>query len=347
MKAMSRGSCAWAALAIVCFLGCDIISDDCDDRPFLPQLKRVMYWGYVSADHWEANQGVEIGNVYHPVWHAEDRIFVHTARVVHGEGAVGIFNVMIDPATWAFRGIRTLASPHVSRDYDYEPSTGDFALTFSFTPVDIQTIWARAAGDSLEAGATIRDASWYPLCARFVDADAMVLYAHNPATSINGFYFVSREESDLDSLLYSVDLSEADARGFDVTAGTLCFGETDLSGRPKAVIRVIDITSDPNPRYVTTLDAVFVSACVHPNGTCAIISVYDPRRPGNVVGLVDLESGAFTEINIHTRPCAFPIADYASWNPDGDAFAFSASAFNGEGALYPRQLWVRHSVACP
>lgn len=288
-----------------------------------------------------------MGDIYHPVWYAEDRIFVRTGRFDHGEFVAGIFDVAIEPATRAFRGIRAFAFPEVIRDYDYDVSTGDFALTFSFTSSDIQTVWARAEGDSLIAGDTIRDAGWYPLCARFVaEGGGLVLYAHDPSTSINGFYFSSRDGSGEDSLLYAVELTVADARGFDIAGGRLCFGQSDFSGPVKTTITVIDIVGDHTPRVVTTLNGVFMSASVHRAGTCAIISVDDFGLPGSVVGLLDFDTGSFTIVSTRTRGCGFPIADFASWNPAGNAFAFSASSFDGEGGLFPRQLWIRNSVVC-
>ncbi|HEX5130861.1 MAG TPA: hypothetical protein VFX92_00090 [Candidatus Krumholzibacteria bacterium] len=306
-----------------------------------------MYWGVVAADQWEANKGDEIGNIFHPVWHSADGIFVQTGRVDDGVGVAGIFDVAIDPVTHIYRGFRTLAFSGVIRDYDYDSSTGDFAITYSNTPDDIQTVWARAVGDSLVVGDTILDASWFPLSARFVSpGGGLVVYAHHPSTSVNGFYYVSKSAPSSDSLLYAIELSVPDARGFDIAGGTMCFGQTGLPGAAASTISVIDLAGNKTPRTVAVLEGAFVSAGVHATGACAVVSVDDFTRPGSVVWLLDLTSGSFTELNVRTRPCGFVTADFTSWNPAGDAFAFSGSGFDGEGGQYPRQLWVKRLAAC-
>lgn len=340
--------CASGAAGIPWTVSCDSTTgDDGCEEPVSRNLQRIMYWGYVAADHWEPNQGVEIGNIYHPVWYADDSIFVHTSKVDRGVAVVGIFNVAIDPATRSFRSVESHAFADVIRDYDYDASTGDLAITYSRAPSDIQSAKARVVGDSLVLGAVIRDAAWFPLSARFLSTgDEIVVYAHDPATMVNGFYYVSMTSPSSDSLLHAVDLSVAEARGFDIAAGIMCFGQTNPSGT-NSTISVIDLDGSPSVRAVATLGGAFVSANVHPAGSCAVVSVNDFSEPGSVVGLLDLTSGGFTRLDVKARPCAFPMADFASWNPRGDAFAFSSAAFDGEGGQYPRQLWLRSRITCP
>lgn len=348
MNARSR-VCTGVLIGTLSVAACDSSTDGgrCEDDSISPNLKRIMYWGEVEPDHWEPNQGIEAGGIFHPVWYADDSILVHTGKLDHGVDVVGIFNVAIDPATYSFRGVESYAFADVIRDYDYDPPTGDFAITFSKTPSDIQTVSARVAGDSLVAGNTILDASWFPLAARFVSsADEIVAYAHDPSTLINGFYYVSRISPSSDSLLHAIDLSVSDARGFDIAAGTMCFGRTDLAGGGMSTISVINLNGDQTPRIVATLKGAFVSASVHPAGSCAVVSVSDLSEPGSVVGLLDLASGSFTRLDVQTRPCTFATADFASWNPTGDAFSFSAGGFDGEGGEFARQLWGRRSSSC-
>ena len=338
-------------IGIASFLGalsCDLSTDGDGCGDLIPtHLRRVMYWGYVTAEHWEANKGVEIGNIYYPLWYADDKLFVHTAKVDHGTSIVGLFNVAIDPTTYAFRSVKSFALAHVIRDYDYDPSTGDFAITYSRTPNDIQSALARAVGDSLVLGTAIRDAAWFPLAARFTSiGDGILIYAHDPSTMVNGFYHVSRTSPSSDSLLYAVELTVAEARGFDIAAGIMCFGETNVGSGISSTISIVDLNGDRSVKTVATLKGAFASASVHPTGSCAIVSLSDLGEPGSIVGVLDFESGGFTKLSVKTRPCAFAVADFATWNPRGDAFAFSAAGFNGEGAEYPRQLWLRFDTEC-
>ena len=335
------------ALAVTTLSSCGSVNgnDGCDDQ-ISASLKRTMFWGGVSPDHWEANRGDEIGDILRPLWHAEDSIFVHTARIDHGTDIVGIFDVAIDPATRSFRGFRAYAFANVIRDYDYDPITRDFALTFSHAPDDIQTSYARAVGDSLVIGESIKDVTWFPLSARFSEAgNGLYIYAHDPSTLVNGFYFVSRQNPAEDSLVHAVELTVPDARGFDVAAGMLCFGQTDLTGSVHTTVFVIQLGALGGPRAVATFEGAFVSASVRPEGTCAILSL-DDLVSGNVVGLLDLTTGGFTKLNVQTRPCTHPVADFASWSPNAGSFAFSAGAFNSEGAIFPRELWIKTSVTC-
>lgn len=345
---ISRGVLS-LTLAAASLLACDSVTDSDGGFKNLisPNLLRVMYWGYVAADHWEPNSGVEIGNIFHPVWFADDSIFVHTAMLDHGVDVVGIFSVAMDPATRSLRRVQSYAFAGTIRDYDYDVTTRDFVLTFSETPGEIKAARARLSGDNLVLTDDVRDESWFPLCARFdANGDGIFLYAHDPATLINGFYFASRNNPSQDSLVHAVELGVAEARGFDVAGGVLCFGQTDFTGAAKTTISVVDLSVLGAPRLVATLPGAFISASVHPAGTCAIIALNDMSLPGDVVGLLDLHSGLFTKLDVRTRVGAAPIADFASWNPTANAFAFSGAGFNGEGALYPRQLWIRASTFC-
>ena len=341
--------CLFPALLLLpalTLLECDKPTDTggCDE-PISRDLTRVMYWGEVSGDHWAPNTGYEIGEIRQPVWYANDGIFVRSRRINHGVDENGIFSVAIDPQKNSFVAVHVLTFPDVIRDFDFDATTGDFALTFSRTPNDIQTVLARASGTTFVVVDTILGSSWYPLSARFAK-DGMYLYAHDPSTLVNGFYFASLSTPEEDSLLYATSLSVTDARGFDSGSGIVCFGKTDpVDGT--TTISVISVANDQGPRSVATLPGAFVSACISPSGSCAVICLEGLEQPGSVVGLLGLATGRFARLNVRTRPCGFVTADFASWSPSGKVFAFSAGGFDSEGGVFPRQLWAKVNAVCP
>jgi hypothetical protein len=330
----------------VAFVACDSVTDGggCDEQPISRYLKRIMYWGTVAAGQDEPNQGTETGDIYQPIWHRPDRILVRTARVDAGAVVRGIFEVSVDSLTQSFQGVSTFAFPFLIRDFDYDPATAEFAVTFSRDPVNIQTVRALAIEPSLVVVDTVLNESWYPRAARYAEGGGLFVYARSPVTQAAGFYFLANPPLSVDSLLYAVDLSIPDARGFDVAAGELCFGVTNGL---ETQVSVIDLAGDRQPRKLATIDGSFVSVCVNPSGTCAVVSteVFAPD-PGSIVGILDLATGSFSRVDVRTRLCGFVIADFASWDPAGKMFAFSASGFTGESQVYPRQLWARRNVSC-
>jgi hypothetical protein len=174
----------------------------------------------------------------------------------------------------------------------------------------------------------------------------LVDYAPTPATQVSGFYYVSDSMSGSDSLIHSIGLLPSDARGFDVAGGKLCFGFTDATYNTQ--FYVIDLLDSQTPRRVGEIEGSFVSVGIDPTGSCAIVSTEVIRpEPGSIVGIVDLQAESYRRIDVRTRPCSFMTADFASWNPQSGAFAFSAGGFTGEGDVFPRQLWIKRGIDCP
>ncbi len=342
LRAIAAASCA------IHLMGCDSPTSggsDCDDEAISSHLKQVLYWGYVSATEDQPNQGTEIGSIRQPVWGHPDRIYVNTGQMDAGTFVRGIYEIEVDSVSYSFKQYKPFEFPYLIRHFDYEPSTDRMAVTFSRDAVNIQTVIAQGVEPTLVVNDTLVSSSWFPRAARFVDGGGVIAYASNPTTQTKGFYFFSVPAGD-DSLVIAVDLSIGDARGFDVSGGTMCFGVTSDS-IDQTTIKVIDLDGDRLLRDVRVLSGQFVSASVDPTGSCAVVSVevFVPT-PGNRVGIVNLTTGAFAELDVRTRPCGFVIADFPDWSPSGNAFAFSGAAFTGEGDRFPRKLWAWRDAIC-
>lgn len=327
--------------------GCDGPLGTGGDDAISTSLVHVLHWGRVSAVQDEPNAGeYTSGDIRQPVWYRPDCLFVRTEHLDDGAYVRGISAVTVDPVTFAFRGIDTLAFPFLLRDFDYNPVTDEFVLTFSRDPSNIQTVRARGESSALVVVDTVLGEAWLPRGARFVEPDgALVVYATDPATQVAGYYQVSNPPAPADSLIVAVELPPSEARGFDVAAGVLCMGRSDESSNTE--VSVVDLNGDRVARVVRVLAGEFRSIGLDPAGSCALVATerFD-QDPGARVAVLDLASGSFAEVDVQTRPGTFAIADFASWNPAGGAFAFSASGFTGEQAVFPRELWVRRSVAC-
>jgi hypothetical protein len=330
-------------------LACDSPDDTtaCLRLPISPQLKPVMYWGFVSGRQWEPNQGGKIGDIYQPIWYAADKILVNTGRLDNGVFVRGIFEVSIDPGTGAFRSVQPFAFPEPIKDYDYDVTTGRFLITYFASPSSFQTVHAHVEGQTLAVSDTVLDSAWNPQCARFVDNGSAIVFARNPSDMVWGFYYVDSGMQTQDSLVLAPSLGTlADARGWDIAGRKLCFGSTDVNAY-QSTITTVDLSGDRIPRVIAELEGAFASARVNSAGTCAIVCREDLRVPGSVVVLIDLDTGQRTKVDIQIAPCLFPVADFAGWGPGDSAFTFSAGGFSGEQDELPRQLWINEKAICP
>jgi hypothetical protein len=194
---------------------------------------------------------------------------------------------------------------------------------------------------------TVLGEAWLPRGARFAGpGGALVVYATDPGTQTAGYYYVSNPPAPEDSLIVAINLLPEEARGFDIAAGRMCFGRTDASFNTE--LSLVDLSGDRVSRVVKTLEGEFRSVGLDPAGSRAIVATdFILQGSGARVGILDLDTGNFSPVDIRTRQNTFPIADFAFWNPLGTAFAFTASGFNGEGAVFPRELWVRRDVVVP
>lgn len=107
----------------------------------------------------------------------------------------------------------------------------------------------------------------------------------------------------------------------------------------------LDLAHNSGARRVASFGADFASATLNSSGTCAIVCINE--YPEELVGVLNLATGAFTKLDIRSYRAFFSTAESPSWNPDETAFAFSASGWSGEGDVLPRELWVRTAPPCP
>jgi hypothetical protein len=338
------------ALASVVALSCDSVTDnggDCDHK-VSSSLKRVMYWGTVSADQDEPNQGIGAGDIFQPIWYRNNRILIRSVRADKGVLVRGIFEVSIDSLSLDFKGVDTYAFPFLIRDFDYDATLQEFAIVFSRSADDIQVVRAQRAGSNLAVIDTLLGQSWHPRSARYDQAGGGVFaYATSPITQVSGFYYVSTPGTS-DSVVVPIVLPISDVRGFDVSNGRICYGVTTDSNGFETQIWLRDFHNNQNPQLLAHFPGVFVSATLNATATCAIVSTeVTGKSPGVVVRTVDMSSGASKLVDVKTHACGFAIADFSSWNPGETSFAFSASAFTGEGDVFPRELWLRTGAECP
>jgi hypothetical protein len=337
------------ACVVAVILACDSVNGHSDcDKPVSSNLKKIMYWGTVSADQDEPNQGMGAGDIFQPIWYRTDRILIRSARVDKGVLVRGIFEVSIDSLSLDFKSVDTYAFPFLIRDFDYDATSQEFAIVFSRSANDIQVVRARRVGSNLAVVDTVLGQSWHPRSARYEQAGGdLIAYASNPITQVSGFYYVNTPGTS-DSVIVPILLPISDARGFDTANGKICYGVTTDSNGFETQIWLRDFRGNQNPVLLAHFPGAFVSATLNATATCAIVSTeVTGKSPGVVVRIVDLLSGASQPVDVKTHPCGFVIADFSSWSPSETSFAFSASAFTGEGDVFPRELWARRNTACP
>lgn len=339
-------------LALV-WTSCDSPADGeggCSD-PISTDLQRIMYWGLVSPTQDEPNKGTPSWNIWEPNWYQQDKILIRSVRLDNNVVIKGIFEVTIDPVTHEFQAVEALAFPYEIRNYDYNPETMQFVVTFSQTANDYQIVRAQASGANLAIIDTLLDNSWTPLRSRFIgNQPGVIAYAQNPLLDTWGFHFVSESQTAEDSLIFAVELSLNEALAFDVQDSVLVFGR-EASDPKKTEVFVLDVGHGDAPRSVGLLEGDLVSIAVNLAGTLAIVSLVagpgSSSYPNYLAYVIDLSSGRHERLDLKTNPCGFAAADFASWSPIEMSFAFSGGAFSGEGSLSPRQLWVKRGVPDP
>jgi hypothetical protein len=292
-------------------------------------------------------------NIRLPQWYVGDRVFIVSSILVDGETVRGVFDVEIDPATYSFRSVTPVTFPHLVFGFDYENVTDEFLVTYSEAPGLMAVTRAERVDSILQVTDVVADNSWMPDGARGTgDGTGAIVYGTDPTTQIRGFHRLTWSPTPTDSLVFAIDLSPSDGRGFDVWNNQVAFGVTSgsFASARTAILLLKTRTSDP-PYVVADLKGNFVAAAIDPSGACVAVChqiVGDPyTEPGDRVTIVSLADGSATPVSIKVRPCTFSIADFVSWSPSGNALAVSAGSFTGEGGSYPRELWVRTAVACP
>jgi hypothetical protein len=298
----------------------------------------------VSAIQDKPNQGVDLtGDIRQPIWYRTDGIFVRTEHLESGRYVRGVSDVSLD-AEGRYDGVLTFEFPHLIRDFDYSPTEHEFVVTFSRSANHVETVRASPVGLALAVVDTVLGTAWLPRAARYLGSTGNVLcYATSPDSLISGFY-VSGASVAPDSLVVRVDLSIGEARGCDVGEALICLGET-VAGPTRTEVSVIDLRGDLARRTISTLEGSFVSVALNEADRCAIVAteVFYPD-PGAKMHLVNLADGSAVSVDVRTQRCACVLADFASWAPDGTAFAFSSGGFTGEGDVSARQLWVRTRI---
>jgi hypothetical protein len=238
-------------------------------------------------------------------------------------------------------------------NFDYVDATGDFVITYLTGPSLSVVGRAQVAESALQVTDTIAGEDWHPLGARAAgSATELVVYGVNPATTVAGFYRKSPGMALQDSLVVAINLSPTDGMGFEVSGDNLYFGLTTGSyGAAKMLLLCKDMSNGSDPTVLAHLSGGFVSVGINNVGTCAVVSRYvwsdGETLPGNRVDIINLLTGEHHSVDVRTRPCGFVAADFAGWNPNGDAIVFSGSGFDGEVGATPRELWIRTATGCP
>ena len=332
-----------AAAGLLFLLGsCSSPSDEgddgCTDLGVSKDLVRVMYWGEVTPGEYRPNQGFPTSFVRMPLWYRDDAILVYTAAFFGGPMVRGIFEVKINPQTYSLVGVEPAHFPYPILTFDYLASSEQLLLAYTTSAGIFEVALARVQGADIVSDSVIVDASRVPWSAQADGSGRIVYYS---AGASPGFF-----EAGTDSLLLSLILTPTDALGFDCTADTLYFGQTigAYSAARSAVLHK-DLSTDNPPVVFADLEGEFVSVRADAKGrvlACTYFWGDTDTPPGSRVYQVDVTSGTthLLDTRTHASGCRFVISDFASWSPDGSAFAFSASSFSGEQDLWPRSLWV-------
>ncbi|HEX5132040.1 MAG TPA: hypothetical protein VFX92_06095 [Candidatus Krumholzibacteria bacterium] len=328
------------------FLSCDSPGDGGKVSPLSGDLIRVMYWGNVSPVQDEANFGTPTGNVRYPQWYSPDAILVVSAKLEDPGVVRGLFDVRIDPATRAYKSVTPYSFGHVVRNFDTHPAGGEMLVTMSVDPMSLQTVRCILAAPSLAVVDTVVDGSWLPVCTRYAGpSTGIATYALTPPGDTPGFYYRAQEGEE-DSLILAVDLGLSDANGFDADEEKVVFGVTSPSFETN--LHIVTLASRKDT-VVATLPGEFVSVAISPAGDRAIVCTFElfGSAPGSRIVVVNLQTGKSAPVGVRTHEFGDVLAEFPSWDPSGNAFAFSGSGFTGEGDVYPRELWVKTKVPHP
>ena len=322
----------------------------CEGQTIDPSLLEIMYWGATSPTNWEPNTGTPTGNLVRPLWYREDAMLIQSVSLRNSEVVRGLFEVSLDPTTGLFSGVSSYEFPFFILMFDHLAGVDELLVTYTSGAYISAVCLAKTVGNALTIVDSLVDTSWLPIGARYINDDEYVIYGRDPATSLAGFYYMSRDTLRGDSLLVAANLLGTDVAGFDVCGSKLYYGVTsNVSGTMQ--LFEVDLVGGGAPVLLAEFEGAFVSVSLSELNRFAAVSRFAFSRgdgiPGSRIDLVNLDSREVTSVDVRTRPCGFVIADFANWNPSGDSFAFSGAAYTGEGEVFPRRLWVREDVVAP
>jgi hypothetical protein len=274
---MSKTTIVGLVLAILpTLLACDSSTDlpACETQAISSSLTRVMYWGRVSAVDDEPNKGTSYGDIRLPLWHADDKILVATARFDHGVLVNGIFDITVDTANSHYRGLSVLKFPNYIWAFEYLQDSGDFLITYPIAPNQPNVVKAHVVADELQISQTLYDSTWLPAAARALDdGSGAVVYFAGGLGRASGFYFVPLSPAGSDSLVLAETLSYSDGLGFDVAGTDLYYGSTigDVV-TPRTLVLKKSLTGGP-ATVVADLIGSFSGLSVNQDGTCILVVV--------------------------------------------------------------------------
>jgi hypothetical protein len=348
--------CIFTVLAAV---GCSIFNPDeererhgCRTTEISNQLERVFYWGTEDWLTIHPNKGYTWIGIDEPTWIDPSTIVVFTGTYVGDDWVRGLFKIQIDDQTLAYEDYEAFAFPFCIASVSYHRTSGRLLVIYNDGgPV--------AGSVSLSGGKVIVDTElvgpdWAPRgvsgCGTSED---IIFYGRNPNDGVWGFFRRKWSGAQAtDSLLLPIVLTEDSMQKFavDNEGEFLYFGQT---GEPPDdfLMRIMKLDlSQPGALLDTLLTrprGYAVSMRPNPQDNDLLLVQYyfiggAHDFPDGKVLLLNTETLGVKDFNVRTQEslCQFTTNDNVSWSPDGNNFAFSAGAFDGEGGSHPRELWV-------
>ncbi|MGE5409527.1 MAG: hypothetical protein ACM3MI_01100 [Clostridiales bacterium] len=349
------------ALVACMFSSCDKVTSPDHTITLNSKLHQLFYWGFTDMATTATrapNIGASVGpDVLYPCWINQNQIFFYSAEEKNAVTRKGFFLLNLDPQNFSFK------------DYSFYPFENDGILDIKNIAGSSKfLVAARQASlqkillielngnGSVSLRELIGD-EWKPgSAAIFSSGEEFIFYGTNPQNNVSGFYKAVLQSTGAVShidLLYNITLKPNETASFAVTKDNryLIFGQDDNTRTRVRFMQLGIDGTDTTLKVIADRGGSFNSVAADPANPSKLLLNYG--FPGNAaappqchIELFDLTTSRSEDLDVRTTKFTsrFIVNENPSFSPDGRHFAFTAGAFDGEGGIYPLELWIYSNV---
>lgn len=323
-----------------------------------PKLKRALYWGYKDPQNYLPNEGSPVNSdIRYPIWLNAKKVLVYSGTVENGVARKGIFEIMIDETTKAFKSYTVFEFSNNIASLGYDPNRNEVFIVYAVGS-SYSGAYVTLSSNQVTINEEIVGTDWNPWgITNWSGKPGLVFYGQSPSSGTKGFFWRYRDVNNVtkDSLLYSISLNQNVAQSFSISSdGKYLFFGTQiiLNQVVQTEFSRLDISSaNQNPVIILEAQGSFLGVRANPVNPELILMNYsfggDAINPPQAhIVLLNQSSLQSRDLNVrtYTSTLRFISNENPYWSTDGKHFAFSAGGADGEGGRYQLELWIYENV---
>lgn len=336
---------------------CDTTEPGNDNFELNPKLHSVFYWGYQYPGPRVPNIGLNEGPpIQNPTWASDKTIYFTTTHLDENDILQkGIFKIEINPNDYSLvnNEYHIYEYEHDILDMSYINSTDEFLLLVS-KDGNSEAVIVQIEEDNLVEKEVLVDNSWnVEGITVWYKGEGFIFYGRNPQTGISGFYGLVKDSNATyqKELIYSIEDPGLNRQSFITSydGKTFYFGLND-SRKYYGAMQLLKLSlreEGAMPIVVLERKGGYIDVAQNPiDQLLFLVNFYNANEPQGHIELfnsVTLHS-IDLKVRTHSSRMRFILSEHPSWSPNGEHFAFSAGAFDGEGGIYHLELWIYENV---